>query len=120
MSACAARKPTGIYVFEFSRRIDRERILATQALPKTWNRAQADAYDRQESARLYAAGSGIEKSYSSIEETVACYQIERASKLKQGAQRGARVGPYLLGLPEAHAGGAARSEQEVRAKDRER
>lgn len=78
-------KERGCYVFEFSRRIGGERVRATKALPKTWTRAQADAYDRQESARLYATGSGIEKPERSIEEAVACYLIERAPKLKQGA-----------------------------------
>lgn len=78
-------KERGCYVFEFSRRIGGGRVRATKALPKTWTRAQADAYDRQESARLYATGSGIEKPERSIEEAVACYLIERAPKLKQGA-----------------------------------
>ena len=77
-------KERGCYVFEFSRRIGGERVRATKALPKTWTRAQADAYDRQESARLYATGSGVEKPERSIEEAVACYLIERAPKLKQG------------------------------------
>lgn len=78
-------KQRGCYVFEFSRRIDGERVRATKALPKTWTRAQADAYDRQESARLYATSSGVEKEERSIEDAIACYLIERAPQLKQGA-----------------------------------
>lgn len=78
-------KERGCYVFEFSRRIGGERVRATKALPKTWTRAQADAYDRQESARLYATSTGIQRQERSIEDAVACYLTERATKLKQGA-----------------------------------
>lgn len=78
-------KERGCYVFEFSRRIDGRRVRATKALPKTWSRAQADAYDRQESARLYSTSTGVQKEERSIEDAVTCYLTERAPALKQGA-----------------------------------
>lgn len=78
-------KQRGCYVFEFSRRINGERVRAVKALPKTWTRSQADTYDRQESARLYAAASGVTKPERSIEEAIASYLTERAPRLKQGA-----------------------------------
>ncbi|UCV00246.1 tyrosine-type recombinase/integrase [Acidovorax radicis] len=78
-------KERGCYVFEFSRRINGERVRATKALPQTWTRAQADAYDRSESARLYATATGVTKPERSVEDAVACYLTERAPKLKQGA-----------------------------------
>lgn len=78
-------KERGCYVFDFSRYINGERVRATKALPKTWTRAQADAYDRQESARLYATASGVQKPERSIEDAITCYLTERAPKLKQGA-----------------------------------
>jgi integrase len=77
-------KAKGCFVFEFDRRINRQRIRARQNLPKAWNRAQADAFDRQETAKLYAHATGVERPEFTIEEAVACYLTERVSLLKSG------------------------------------
>ncbi|WP_236904090.1 tyrosine-type recombinase/integrase [Comamonas serinivorans] len=71
-------------MFEFSRHVNGQRRRVRKALPKTWTRAQADAYDRKESARLYAEISGVEKPDRLIEDAVAVYVKERTPKLKHG------------------------------------
>lgn len=76
-------KTRGRFVFEFDRRINGQRVRATKLLPKTWNQAQADAFDRTESGKLYAAATGIERPGFTIEEAVAAYLKERGPKLKQ-------------------------------------
>lgn len=77
-------KERGCYVFEFDRVIEGKRVRARKLLPKTWTRAQADAYDRQESARLYAIATRVERHEYSIEDAVAIYLKERAPNLKSG------------------------------------
>lgn len=77
-------KKTGRFNFEFDRLVNGERIRTRKQLPKAWNQAQADAYDRQESARLYAIVVGIEKPAYNIEDAVAKYIDERVPTLKHG------------------------------------
>lgn len=75
----------GAFVFEFDRRIPGAgRVRARKRLPKTWNQAQADAFDRQESARLYALATGTQGADALIEEAVTLYLKERVPKLKSG------------------------------------
>lgn len=75
----------GAFVFEFDRRIPGAgRVRARKRLPKTWNQAQADAYDRKESARLYAQATGTEGADHLIEDAVARYVSERLPNLKAG------------------------------------
>ncbi|MDB5965859.1 MAG: phage integrase [Polaromonas sp.] len=75
-------KKRGRFVFEFDRYIDGQRLRATKLLPKTWNQAQADAFDRTESAKLYAAATGVERPGFTIEEAVARYLTEHGPDLK--------------------------------------
>lgn len=77
-------KKRGCYVFDFDRFIEGQRVRARKSLPKTWTRAQADAYDRQESARLYAVATGVERPEHLIDEAVAIYVKHRVPKLKTG------------------------------------
>ena len=77
-------KERGAFVFEFSRRINGQRIRAQKVLPKAWNQAQADAFDRQESARLYAAANRIAGAECTIEDAVSSYLNERVPQLKHG------------------------------------
>ncbi|MCZ3099949.1 hypothetical protein NYZ00_18680, partial [Acinetobacter baumannii] len=77
-------KKRGCFVFEFDRRVDGQRVRTRKALPKTWNQAQADAYDRQESAKLYAVATSIERAQHSIEDAVAVYIKHRLPHLKTG------------------------------------
>ena len=77
-------KKRGCFVFDFSRTIEGRRIRATKVLPRSWNQAQADAFDRQESARLYAIATRIEGVDYLIEEAVAKYVTGRCPQLKHG------------------------------------
>lgn len=70
------------YEFEFSRRISGRRRRTRKLLPPAWSRAQADAFDRQESGRLYAELSGVERKRHTIAQAVARYLKERAPSLK--------------------------------------
>lgn len=91
----------GAFVFEFDRRIPGAgRVRARKRLPKTWNQAQADAFDRQESARLYALATGTEGADHLIEEAVALYLTERVPHLKAGKNTAAE----LAGMYWAYAG----------------
>lgn len=83
----------GAFVFEFDRRIPGAgRVRARKRLPKAWNQAQADAFDRKESARLYALASGTEGADCLIEDAVASYLTERIPHLKAGAATAAELG----------------------------
>jgi len=70
------------YVFEFDREIAGRRVRARKLLPKTWTKAQADTFDRQESARFYAAATGVERVDHTIEAAVLVYLKERVPLLK--------------------------------------
>lgn len=76
-------KEKNCWRFEFDRRVPGQgRVRANKRLPQTWSRAQADAYDRQETARLYAIATGTERPAASIEDAVTLYLKERAPDLK--------------------------------------
>jgi integrase len=95
-------KKRGTFVFEFDKRIGGQRIRTTKHLPRSWNQAQADAYDRQESARLYAIATNVEKAQHSIEDCVLLYVKERLPKLKTGdnvARELALLFPVYQGRP---------------------
>lgn len=77
-------KKRGCFVFEFDRRIEGRRVRAQKVLPRTWNQAQADAFDRKESARLYALAHTVGGAEYTIDEAVAVYLRERIPQLKHG------------------------------------
>ena len=77
-------KARGRFIFEFDRVIAGQRVRARKLLPKTWTQAQADAYDRKESARLYAIASGVQQPEHLIEDAVAVYLRDRVPELKSG------------------------------------
>lgn len=82
----------GAFVFEFDRYIPGAgRVRARKRLPKTWNQAQADAFDRQQSAFLYAQATGIEGADHLIEAAIACYLEERVPQLKAGKNTAAEL-----------------------------
>lgn len=70
--------------FEFNRVIRAVRTRATKLLPKGWSRAQAEKYDRDETSRLYALASGVEKPEPSIGKAVGLYLEHRVPKLRNG------------------------------------
>lgn len=78
-------KHTGRWRFDFDVRIEGQRIRRRQLLPAGWTRAQADAFDRQESAALYAVATGIARPRHHIDEAVRRYTRERLAELKAGA-----------------------------------
>ena len=90
------------FEFEFSRRIGGRRLRTRKLLPASWSRSQADAFDRQESARLYAQASGIEAKQHIIDDAIARYLDERAPELKTGREIAAELAalaPYWQGRP---------------------
>ena len=78
-------KPTGRWMFDFDRYVGGPRVRRRQLLPAGWGRAQADAFDRKESAALYSLAVGITKPRYDIGQAVGCYLSERAPELKHGA-----------------------------------
>jgi integrase len=77
-------KPTGRWRFDFDRRINGQRLRRRQLLPAGWTRTEADAFDRKESAALYALATGIAKPRRTIDEAVGRYLKERVPALKSG------------------------------------
>lgn len=95
-------KQSGSLVFEFSRRINGQRVRVTKRLPRSWNQAQADAFDRQESAKLYAAATGAGGAHHTIEDAVELYLNHKVPHLKSGRNIAAELGeifPFYQGRP---------------------
>jgi len=70
--------------FEFDRYIEGRRHRLTKLLPKGWSQRQADAFDRQESARLYALATDIEQERPSLAGAVKLYLEHRVPALRNG------------------------------------
>lgn len=88
--------------FFFNRVIGGVRHRATKLLPKGWGRAQAEKHDRQETARLYAVATGVERPEPLIERAVELYLDHRVPKLRDGkgiAQELAYLAGYIEGRP---------------------
>lgn len=77
-------KPSGCWMFDFDRRIGGRRVRRRQLLPAGWTRAQADSFDRAQSAALYALATGVERPRWLIEHAVAAFGRERIPDLKHG------------------------------------
>lgn len=101
-------KSRGTYVFEFDRVVNGGRIRIRKRLPKAWSAAQADEFDRKESAKLYATANGLGVEDRLIIDAVSVYIAERATQLKQGENvtreidliRWAFEGKRISALPE--------------------
>jgi integrase len=88
--------------FSFNRVIGSERRRATKLLPAGWSRTRAEAYDREETSRLYAIATGLEKPQPSIGQAVALYLDHRVPKLANGKKTAldlAHLVPYINGQP---------------------
>lgn len=59
--------------YEFDRVIEGRRQRTSRLLPKGWSQTQADAFERRESGRLYAVGTGLEKPDPLIDTAVLLY-----------------------------------------------
>jgi len=78
-------KKSGRWMFDFDRYLEGHgRTRKRRLLPAGWTRAQADAYERKESAGLYAIASGIARARHTVDEAVTRYKRERSPKLKHG------------------------------------
>ncbi len=87
------------YRFEFDRIINGNRVRATKLLPKAWDQARADKFDREESGRLYAIAQGIEKEAPLIDAAVKHY-LESKKHLKSHMQAARHLNaalPYYEG-----------------------
>lgn len=78
-------RPNQRWRYQFDRYIAGARHRASQLLPKGWTRTQADTFDRQETARLYAIATGVSKPEPLIDEAVLLYLQHRAPQLKSFA-----------------------------------
>lgn len=86
--------------YRFRRTINGHRLQASRLLPAGWSRAQADAYDRQETANSYALASGIERAEPLIEDAVGLYLdhvVPHQKDGKKAAQTLAALYPYYQG-----------------------
>lgn len=72
--------------YEFDRLIDGRRQRARKLLPRGWTEAQAEAYAREQDAKLYASATGAGKGQPLISEAVAAYLKEHAPTLKNRAK----------------------------------
>lgn len=88
--------------FEFNRIIGGKRTRATKLLPAGWSRTQAEKYDRQETAQLYAFASGVKRPEPTIGQAVTLYLDHRTTQLRSGkriAKNLAFLAEYVDGRP---------------------
>lgn len=88
--------------FTFNRVIEGQRHRATKLLPAGWSRTQAEAYDRTETARLYAVAAGLNRPEPLIAQAVELYLEHRIPNLRNGkhaAQDLAWLVEYIDGRP---------------------
>lgn len=78
-------KASGCWQFDFDRRINGQRVRRRELLPAGTGREVAEAFDRQESAALWALAKGTVKPRHNIGEAVSRYVKERVPNLKAGA-----------------------------------
>lgn len=76
------RHYSGRWLYQFDRVIAGVRQRANRLLPKGWSRAQAQAYDQRETARLYDAATGGSEADPLIDDAVLLYLTEHAPTLK--------------------------------------
>lgn len=96
------RHHSGRWLFQFNRVVAGQRVRANRLLPQGWTRAQADAYDRRETGRLYDVASGADKPEPLIDEAVLLYVQHRCPHLKNQAdieQALAILMPHYAGRP---------------------
>jgi integrase len=109
-------------VFEFDRQIGGERVRARKILPKAWTQGQADAFDRKESARLYAVATGLERAEHTIDAAVLIYIEERASTLKSKDNIERELNqmmPFYKGKPMSQLAGVCKEYRESAERDNE-
>lgn len=70
--------------FTFNRKIRGQRTRYTKLLPKGWIRGRAEAFERFETARLYAQATGLENPAPKIQHAVALYVEHRIPNMRSG------------------------------------
>lgn len=100
------RHHSGRWLFQFDRVIPGAgRQRANRLLPKGWTRAQAQAYDQRETARLYALATGVEQRQHLIDDAVLLYLEQHAPHLKNRRDIEAALAilhPFYTGKNMAH------------------
>ncbi len=76
------RHHSGRWLYQFDRVIAGTRQRANRLLPQGWTRAQAQAFDQRETARLYELATGGDKPEPLIDEAVLLYLKHHAPHLK--------------------------------------
>jgi integrase len=96
-------KERGRFVFEFSRYIGGQRVRARKLLPPNWTQAQADKFDGEETARLYAVATRLESGDFTIDQAVTVYlENHRSLKSFKNIERELiGMAPAYLGRPMA-------------------
>ncbi len=96
--------------FEFDRYIQGARHRHSRLLPRGWSQAEADAYDRTESGRLYAVATGVRKAEPLIDDAIAHYLRDkrhlksfRSAAEHLAAITWAYIGKPMSALPEVAA-----------------
>lgn len=91
----------GAWRFSFKRLINGRTVRATKLLPKAWTRGEAERYDSEETARLYAKHVGLAPhSRPEIEQAVLLYLEEHCHELKTQSdyvEEYARLYPFYKG-----------------------
>ena len=87
--------------FEFNRVISGRRYRHSKLLPRDWDQAKADAYDRQKSAELYAIATGVQRRDPLISEAVILYLTDKKhlKGFKQSAEHLAAIAWAYDGRP---------------------
>ncbi len=97
------RHHSGRWLYQFDRVLPGAgRQRANRVLPAGWTRAQADKYDRVETARLYALASGVTQTQHLIEDAVLLYLQQHAPTLKNQIDLTAALAlcqPWYAGRP---------------------
>lgn len=87
--------------FQFKREIAGKRHRASRLLPQGWSQAQADAFDRTESGRLYAVATGIQSVDPMVEDAVVLYLQDKTGlkSYKKAAENLAAIAWAYMGRP---------------------
>ena len=80
-------KTTKRWRYSFNCVVNGKRQRATKLLPEGWGRSQAQKYEQQETAQLFAIARGLSDRRRTIEEAVELYSRERLPYLKAGANQ---------------------------------
>lgn len=76
------RHHSGRWYYQFDRVIAGRRARSNRLLPKGWTRAQAQAFDQRETARLYDVATGGHRAEPLIDDAVLLYLTQHAPGLK--------------------------------------